>query len=389
MIRNIIQDVRYGLRVLRKAPAFTTVAVITLALGIGANAAMFSVFSAFLLRPLPFRDPDRLVALWDKRPEMATSFGGLFLSPIAHYRVLLEQSHTLQDVGAFGRYDPRVAGPSGTTKVKAIKCSANLLDLLGFSLAAGRNFSADETMPGQNNVTVITDGYAVDHFGSAKTAVGKSLMLDGAAHIVVGVLPKGFRMPNLMAGQMRLNPQLLLPLDTSAAAGAKPGSFVSMIARLKPNFTLDQVRSDIDVIAQQFRKEQLAGLTPVTGVSVFPLRSEDRSPDSTKRLLIFQAAVGFILLIACANIANLLLARATARKKEVAVRIALGASRARILAQMLTESLTLGIFGSIVGLLLAHWLIVLIVTIGPGDFLEGHRPSLDPRVLLFTIAATM
>ncbi|HET9791241.1 MAG TPA: ABC transporter permease, partial [Candidatus Angelobacter sp.] len=222
MIGNMIQDVRYGLRVLRKAPAFTAVAVITLALGIGANAAMFAVFSAFLLRPLPFRDADRLVALWDKRPDMGTSFGGLFLSPIKHYRALLEQTHTLQQVAAFGSYEPRVAAPSGTTKIKAIRCSANLLDLLGFSLAAGRNFSADETMPGQNNVTVITDGYAVDHFGSAKAAVGKSLTLDGAAHVVVGVLPKDFRMPNLMAGEMRLNPQLLLPLDTSAAAAAKP-----------------------------------------------------------------------------------------------------------------------------------------------------------------------
>jgi len=132
--------------------------VITLALGIGANAAMFAVFSAFLLRPLPFRDADRLVAVWDKRPDMGTSFGGLFLSPITHYRALLEQSHTLEQVAAFESYQPRVAGPSGTTKIKAIKCSANLVDLLGFSVAAGRNFSADETSPGRNNVTVITNG---------------------------------------------------------------------------------------------------------------------------------------------------------------------------------------------------------------------------------------
>jgi len=258
MIGNIIQDVRYGLRVLRKAPAFTAVAVITLALGIGANAAMFAVFSAFLLRPLPFRDADRLVALWDKRPDMRSSLGGLFLSPMSHYRVLMEQSHTLQEVAAFQRYQPRVAGPSGATKIKAVKCSANLLNLLGFSVAAGRNFSADETTPGRNNVTVITAGYAVDHFGSPRAAVGKSLTLDGAAHVVLGVLPKDFRMPNLMAGEMRPNPQLLLPLDTSATAAAKPGPFINMIARVKPNFTLDQVRSDIDIIAKPKGKRPLS-----------------------------------------------------------------------------------------------------------------------------------
>src|SRR6185312_8850024 len=179
MMGNLIQDVRYGLRVLRKAPAFTAVAVITLALGIGANASMFAVFSAFLLRPLPFRDPDRLVALWDKRPDMGTGFGGLFFSPLGHYRALLEQSRALQQVAAFQGYKARLAGPSGTTKIEALKCSANLLDLLGFSVAAGRNFSADETTPGRNNVTVVTSGYAEDHFGSVKAAIGKSITLDG------------------------------------------------------------------------------------------------------------------------------------------------------------------------------------------------------------------
>jgi predicted permease len=389
VLANLGQDIRYGLRVLRKAPAFTAVAVITLALGIGANAAMFAVFSAFILRPLPFRDPDKLVALWDKRPGMRGGMDGLFLSPLTHYRALLDQSHTLQDVAAFQRYAPRLAGPSGSTKIEAIKCSANLLQLLGFRVAAGRSFSADETTAGRNNVIVITAGYALDHFGSLKGAVGKSLTLDGAAHVIVGVLPQGFRMPNLMEGEMRLNPQLLLPLDTSATAAGKPGPFVSMVARVKPNFTLDQARSDLAVIAQQFRKEDIHGLTPVTGVSVLSLRSEDRSPDSTKRLLIFQGAVVFILLIACANIANLLLARATERKKEVAVRLALGASRARIMAQMLTESITLGVLGSIAGLLLGQWLVVLVVDVGPGDFLQGHIPAIDSSVLLFTVFATV
>ncbi|MGE5325071.1 MAG: ABC transporter permease [Actinomycetota bacterium] len=389
MLSNLIQDVRYGMRVLRKAPTFTAVAVITLALGIGANAAMFAVFSAFVLKPLPFRDPDRIVAVWDKRPGMGVNVGGMFFPPLTHYRAILEQSHTLQQVAAFHAYGPRLAGPSGTTKIKALKCSANLLDLLGFRVAAGRNFSADETTPGRNNVTVLTAGYAVEHFGSVRAAVGKSLTLDGVAHVVVGVLPQDFRMPNLMSGEMRLNPELLLPLDTSAAAAGKPGSFVNVLARLKPDFTLDQARSDVAVIARQFEKEDMPGLTPVTGVAVLALRSEDRNPDSIRRLLIFQVAVGFILLIACVNIANLLLARATERRKELAVRLALGASRARILAQMLAESLTLGTLGSIAGLLLAQWFVVLVIAIAPGDFLEGHRPSIDPRVLVFTIAATI
>lgn len=386
---NLIQDLKYSVRILRKAPAFTAVAVITLALGIGANAAMFSVFSAFLLKPLPFRDPDRLVAVWDKRPGMGAAFGGLFFAPMTHYRAILEQSHTLQGVAAFHAYGPRLADPSGSTKIKALKCSANLLDLLGFKVAAGRNFSTDETVPGRNNVTLLTAGYAVDHFGSLKAAVGKSLTLDGVDHVVVGVLPQDFRMPNLMAGEMRFKPELLLPLDTSATAAAKPGRFVNMIARVKPNFTLDQARSDVALIGRQFRKEDVQGLAPVTEVSVLSLQSEDRSAGAAKRLLIFQGAVALILLIACSNIANLLLARATERKKEIAVRLALEASRARILGQLLLESVTLGILGSFAGLLLAHWLLVLINAIAPGDFLEGHRPSIDPHVFAFTFLSAM
>ncbi len=384
MIATLVQDVRYGLRMLRKAPGFTAVAVITLALGIGANAAMFAVFSAFILRPLPYRDADRLIGLGEKRPGVH-GLGGRFLFSIADYRALSEQSKTLHETAAFVGVRVRVKTPAGTTTVKGAKCTASLFDLLGINVIRGRNFSEAETTDGANHVVLIGAEYAMEHFGSLDAALGQTFTLDGAEHNVIGVLPPGFHLPTVYQGQMRIVPRLLYPLDTSTKAANGPGQFVNVIARLSPGVTLSQSSSEMQVIAKQLPSRDLKGFPPIAGASVLPLREEDRSPQSAKQLFVFQFAVGFILLIACANVANLMLARATERKKEIAVRLALGASRMRIIAQMLTESVTLGLMGSVAGLLLALGLIALIIRLAPGDFLQGHQPSIDPRVFGFTL----
>jgi putative ABC transport system permease protein len=386
MIANLFQDVRYGLRMLRKAPGFTAVAIITLALGIGANAAMFAVFSAFILRPLPYPEPDRLVALWEKRPGMYAGTGERFWFSMADYVALREQSTTLQSTAALVRVRARVTTSTGTTTFKAVKCTANLLDLLGLNVLRGRNFSAAETVEPANHVVLVSSEYALQHFGSVDAALEKTFTLDGAAYRVIGVLPPGFHLPTLDQGEMRIIPQLLYPLDTSTKAASQPGPFVNVIARLKPRVTLQETSSEMQVLAKQMPSRDMKALPPIVGVNVFPLRAEDRSPQARKQLLVFQFAVGFILLIACANVANLLLARATERKREIAIRLALGASRGRIILQLLLESVTLGLMGSAAGLLMGDWLVALITSVAPGDFLQGHQPSIDPRVFGFTLA---
>jgi len=388
-METVFQDVRYGIRVLRKSPGFALVAVLTLALGVGVNAAMFGVFSTFLLKPLPFRDANRLVVIWEKRGGMLGNPEMGFPVSLSDFRELQSQNRSLESTALFMSNSPDLSDDAGTKEIDGVQCSANLLDILGIVIRTGRNFTVDETRPGADQVVLMSHAFAVERFGEPGNALGKSLPLDGKEHTVIGVLPAGFRLPNLNGGGRRFHPSVLLPFDIATSSSPdKPSiTMVYVVGKLKPGVGMDQARSELKVLSKGFGKDDFKGLPRLKGASLVALEAEDRSPEMPRILSLFQFAVGFVLLIACANIANLMLARSTQRKKEIVIRMAIGASRSRLFLQLLTESLTLGVAGSAVGLGLAIWLIKLVNGLAPADFLQGHQVVLDYRVFLFTMLA--
>jgi putative ABC transport system permease protein len=385
-MESLFQDVRYGIRVLRKSPGFALVAILTLALGVGVNASMFGIFSTFLLKPLPFKDAGRIVVISESRTGMLVT---QFPVELADFRLVRSQSQTLQSVALFEKITPQTADLGAVKKVEGVACSANLFDLLGVHIPTGRNFTEDETHEGANQVVLVSHSFALDRFGDPGKALGKTLTLDGKDHIVIGVLSAGFRLPNLNGGGTRFKPSVVLPFDTEKIT--KPEKFVfdmaNMIGKLRSGVTLEQGRSELNVLGKSFGGDDPRSMPQFAGISMLPLEKEDRSSDMPRILSLFQFAVGFVLLIACANIANLMLARSTQRRREIVIRMAIGASRGRLFLQLLTESLTLGVAGSAIGLGLAVWLIRLVNGTAPADFLQGYQVALDYRVFFFTMFA--
>jgi predicted permease len=389
-METVFQDVRYGIRVLRKSPGFALVAVLTLALGVGVNAAMFGVFNAFLMNPLPFPEANRLTVIWEKRTGMMGSLENRFPVSMDDFRVLQAGSQTLESLTVFVSDVSRLTEASGSKEIEGLQCAANLFGMLGAKAETGRVFMADETRAGAAPVMVLSHAFAVEHFGEPVKALGKVLTVDGKDRAVIGVIQAGFRLPNLNNGGTRFHPEVWLPLDTVADPVPTKMTFktANVIGRLKPGIEIEQARTEISVLVKGAdHSNEPKGLPPLGGVNVLSLAAEDRSPDMPRMLSLFQFAVGFVLLIACANIANLMLARATQRKREIVIRMAIGASRGRLFLQLLTESLTLGLAGSLAGLAFAIWLIRLVNAIAPQDFLQGHEVTLDHRVLLFTMVA--
>ena len=372
IIGDLAQDLHYGVRMLVKNPSFTIVAVLALALGIGANSAIFSVVNTVLLRPLPYKNPGRLVMLWEEATHLGfpknTPSPANFIDWRAQNTVfeamaaMVERSFNLTGVGEPERFDGR-------------RVSANLFDLLGVQPQLGRAFRAEEDKPG-SRVVILSNGLWQHRFGGDPRVIGQAVSLNGESYTVIGVMPGSFQFPTR-------RDQLWVPLAFDAKEAASRGNhFLEVIARMKPGVTLQQAQAEMSTIAarlaQQYPEENLRVGSVVTALQ------EQVVGDIKPALLVLLGAVGFVLLIACANVANLLLARAAARQKEIALRLALGAGRSRLTRQFLTESVLLAVIGGAVGLLLSIAGLRVLKTFIPDTISQAQAVSIDAKVLVFT-----
>lgn len=383
---NFGQDLRYGWRVLRKSPGFSAVAVLVLALGIGANTAIFSVVNAVLLRPLPFDHPEQLLQLYHVPPQ--ASFPGIPLFPVspANFYDWRAQAHSFEAISAygFGRYT--MTGGSRPITVPLVSSTYGLFSILHVQPMLGRDFLESEDQPGHNHEVIVSYGFWRDHLGANPSAVGTNLQLNGEAYTVIGVMRRGFEFPFVSDSNFR--PQMWkLQGWTPQERAIRDNHNYGVIARLKPGVTLEQARAEMNAIsdrlAQQFPKDDKGW-----GATAIPLQ-QDLVGDVRTPLLILLGAVAFVLLIACANIANLVLAKTLARRKEVAIRAALGASRRRLLQQVMAETVLLALAGGGLGLVFAHYGTLFIVRFVGQQLPRSNDIGLDAGVLAFTLGISL
>ena len=375
---TLIQDLRYAFRMLLKNPGFAAVAVIALALGIGANTAIFSVVNTILLRSLPYDDPDRLIVVKENKlpqfPEFSVSPGN-FLD-------WQKQNASFEKLAAVqGSSYNLVTSDAEPERLDGARVSAGLFEMLGVKPVQGRTFLEEEDQPGHQNVVVLSSNLWKRRFGSDPNIIGQSITMSAASYTIIGIMPPSFQFPDR-------DIDLWTPIAFTAAQAQQHGShYVAVIGRLKPGVTTEQARTEMSGIAarlaEQYPNSNAGWSTIVVPMQQFEVR------DIKPALLVLLGAVALVLLIACANVANLLLARSTARQKEIAIRTALGASRSRVVRQLLTESVLLAVVGGGAGLLLAAWGTRSLLALAPEDLPRVKDVALDGRVLGFTLLVTL
>ncbi|HEV2490426.1 MAG TPA: ABC transporter permease [Candidatus Acidoferrales bacterium] len=375
-LETLWQDLRYGLRMLRKSPGFAAIAIITLALGIGANTAIFSVVNAVLLSPLPYAQPEQLVTISEAAPQGTT--GWSFIG----FTELRKANHVFSRVCGIAGHALTLTGHGEPADVSTIDVTPEIFPLLETKPLLGRIFSPEDNKQGAAPVVILSEALWRSQFGADPRIIGSSAMLDKRSFTVVGVMPAGFRYPPLSDSIGIWIPLVQDPLFGSFMP--RPGGhWLRVVGRLKPDVTFAQAQAEMDALGAQLDKHAPANdsgwtirLTPLQQMIVGNVRSA---------LLVLLGAVGLVLLIACANIANLLLSRATSRTKEIAVRAALGAGRARLVRQLLTESAALGVMGAIAGIALAYWGVEGMSSLLPADLPLVNTIRVDSSVLAFAL----
>lgn len=376
----LLQDLKYGLRLLRRSPAFTLAAGLVLALGIGANTAIFTVVNAILLRPLPFPDAGRLMQVWHVPP--AKSFPGVtrFAVSAANYLDWKARNQAFQQMAIYTFNSFSISGKGQPETVNSGAVSSDFFSVFQVQPKLGRVFTADEDQPGHNNVVILSYPFWQSHFGSDPKVVGQTINLDGRSCTIVGVMGPKFRRPGFA--------QIWTPLAMTDKERVVRGEHhYLVIARLKPDVPLKQAQAELDTISHNL-EQQYPEDDKGWGAVAVPLRDE-MVGDMRPALLVLIGAVALVLLIACANVANLVLAKTLVRHKEIAIRTALGARRSRVLQQMLSETVLLSIFGGALGLYLAHFGVSLIVHFFSNDLPRGIEINVDTWVLVFTLVASV
>jgi putative ABC transport system permease protein len=380
MIADLWQDLRYGARMSLKNPGFALIAVITLGLGIGANTAIFSVVNAVLIRAFPYRDADRLVIVWETIDGEQNT-----VSP-ANFFDWQEQNRVFEGMASYADTRVNLVGDGEPEEIPAQETTANLFSVLGVNALLGRTFTPEDGRPGQNNAAVISFALWQSRFGGDPRVIGRKLNLNAVQRTVVGVLPPDVKWHVRKFSTTGQAAELWFPAITNEMRDHR-GRFIGVVARLKPDVTLPQARAEMGAVAGRLA-EQYKQFNAGFGADVVSLRQQFAG-EIRLALLVLMGAVGFVLLIACANVANLLLARAASRRKEIAVRAAMGASRGRIVRQLLTESLLLSVMGGGAGLLLTRWATAALVSFSPPELGDFQNVEISAPVLGFTFVVAL
>jgi putative ABC transport system permease protein len=380
-MENLRGDIRYAFRNLLRRPGFTLIAVVTLALGIGANTAIFSAINALLLKPLPFPELDRVVAIWDKLPSRGVLHNEV---TAANYLDWQSQNQSFEQLALYRWWNANLTGIDPPERIQGFLVTANYLDALGMKPIMGRNFSPEENQPGKDAVALITHSLWQRRFGGDPNIVNKTITINSIVRTVIGVMPEHFNFPK--------GAEVYAPLPMTPELIRSRGSHSFYVfGRLKPGVSIESAQADIDNITARL-EQQYPETNTGWGATVFPIVADTTRLYDTA-LWVMMGAVGFVLLIACANVANLMLARATGRQKEIALRSALGASRWRIIRQLLTESVIVALIGGALGMLIGFWGIDALRAANPGDaakFAPGwYQLGINFPVLAFTLGLSL